>query len=157
MGDRVRSGLFASLASMDAVAGATVLDAFAGTGAMGLEALSRGAANVMFIERDKVAARLIAVNIDTLGVGDRTKLIKSSVASWLETSDDINKFNLIMADPPYHQPQLATITRLFERLDVNGLMVVSLPTNLDISQWELADKIINRRSYGKACIYHIKR
>ena len=75
MGDRVRSAMFASLMSRNVLPGAKVLDAFAGTGAIGLEALSRGARSVIFLEKDRVAARVIADNIETLGVADRAKVI----------------------------------------------------------------------------------
>ena len=99
MGDRVRSAMFASLASRGALGGARVLDAFAGTGAVGLEALSRGADSVVFIERDRVAAKVIRRNIEALGVGDRAKVINTTVANWLATRDVTDKFDLVFADP----------------------------------------------------------
>ena len=125
MGDRVRSGMFASLASRGALSGARVLDAFAGTGAVGLEALSRGASSVVFIESDKVAAKVIQQNIDTLGVGDRAKVINTTVANWLQTRDLTDEFDLILADPPYNRPQFSTVFRLAEALKSKGLMVLS--------------------------------
>ena len=124
MGDRVRSGMFASLASRDVLDGARVLDAFAGTGAVGLEALSRGAASAVFIESDKVAARVIQQNIDTLGVGDRAKVINTTVANWLKTRDLTDEFDLIFADPPYHRPQFSTVFSLVEALKSKGLMIL---------------------------------
>ena len=127
MGDRVRSGMFASLASRGVLSGARVLDAFAGTGAVGLEALSRGAASAVFIENDKVAARVIQQNIDTLGVGDRAKVINTTVANWLKTRDLTDEFDLIFADPPYNRPQFSTVSMSSKRCESEpnkGVVVV---------------------------------
>ena len=65
MGERIRNAMFNSLGNE--VVGARVLDAFAGTGAIGLEALSRGAAHVTFIERDKIAQKILSNNVSSLG------------------------------------------------------------------------------------------
>ena len=120
MGDRVRSAMFASLMSRNVLPGAKVLDAFAGTGAIGLEALSRGAQSVIFLEKDRVAARVIADNIETLGVADRAKVINTTVSNWLTTRDKTDEFDLIFADPPYNKPQFSTVFRLPEALKANG-------------------------------------
>ena len=101
MGERMRGALFNILGDVD---GLRVLDAFAGTGALGLEALSRGASEAVFIERDRVAQKVLQENIDALGVSDRAKLIKSSGSAWTDTPE-LQGFDLIFADPPYHDVQ----------------------------------------------------
>lgn len=153
MGDRVRSALFASLNSRGVLDGATVLDAFAGTGAVGLEALSRGAARVAFIERDRVAARALASNIAELGVQDRTRLINTTVSRWLENRQATDEFDLILADPPYHQPQFSTVWRLAGALKNNGLMVLSYPGRLCVPKPTDGVVVVDDfRRYGEATL-----
>jgi len=99
--DRVRESLFNVLQNGkfgDVVEGATVLDLFAGTGALGLEALSRGAASVVFVENGRVGARLIAENIDKARVADEARLIKVD-AMRLPKHD--TAATLVFLDPPY--------------------------------------------------------
>ena len=153
MGDRVRSAMFASLASRGALGGARVLDAFAGTGAVGLEALSRGADSVVFIERDRVAAKVIWRNIDALGVGDRAKVINTTVANWLATRDVADEFDLVFADPPYDKPQFSTVFRLPEALKSNGLMILSYPGRLCEPKPNQGVVVVDDfRSYGEATL-----
>jgi 16S rRNA (guanine966-N2)-methyltransferase len=98
MGDRIRSSLFNILGDLS---GMTVLDAFAGSGSLGFEALSRGAAGVTFIERDRAAQAVIEKNIDTLGVESRAKLIRGSVAAWDETAGAGSRRTTICSYPQY--------------------------------------------------------
>jgi len=71
----VRGSVFNSLAAQGALEGARVADLFAGSGALGIEALSRGAAGVVFVERDRAAARTIAANLESLGLADRGRIV----------------------------------------------------------------------------------
>ena len=146
MSERVRNALFNSIGSE--IVGATVLDAFAGTGAVGLEALSRGAREATFIERDRVAQNVLQENIDTLRAPN-THLIRSSVAAWLDTTGASQRYDIIFADPPYHDGQFSTVTRLFGLLKPNGLMVLS---HTDTGEVPAQDDIVvvDNRSYGNA-------
>jgi|HigsolmetaAR201D_1030396.scaffolds.fasta_scaffold09598_3 16S rRNA (guanine966-N2)-methyltransferase len=95
--DRVREAVFNALASLDAVIDAAVVDLYAGSGALGLEALSRGARHCTFVERDRAAARVIEANIDALGVRDRARvLVGDGIALAVQLEAD-----LVFADPPY--------------------------------------------------------
>ncbi|MBY5935396.1 16S rRNA (guanine(966)-N(2))-methyltransferase RsmD [Tateyamaria omphalii] len=97
--DRVRESLFSMLTHRGVIEGAHVLDLFAGTGALGLEALSRGAARAVFVENGRVGQKLIAENIKKLRAEDRTKLLRSDATrafAW-----DGPKFDLVFLDPPY--------------------------------------------------------
>ncbi len=98
--DRVRESLFSLLASRLDFGGLHVLDLFAGTGALGLEALSRGATEAVFVENGRVGQRLIAQNIETLGVGDRARMLGSD-ATRLGRAPEA--FDLVFLDPPYGQ------------------------------------------------------
>jgi 16S rRNA (guanine966-N2)-methyltransferase len=96
--DRVRESLFSLLAAKRDFDGLRVLDLFAGTGALGLEALSRGAELVVFVENGKVGQRLVARNIDILDVAGQARLL-SSDATRLRAP--LDRFDLVFLDPPY--------------------------------------------------------
>lgn len=98
---RIRQALFNSLQSQ--VVSAQVLDLFAGSGAMGLEALSRGAEKVVFVEKDPAAFQSIQKNIHLLGVENQTILLKKSIDQSLPELKKLGPFDLILADPPYQQ------------------------------------------------------
>jgi len=150
MGDRVRSGLFNMLESRGVLEGARVLDAFAGTGAVGFEALSRGADFVTFLERDKTAQRTIVVNITTLGVENRAKLVKTGVENWTKTASD-DKYDIIFADPPYHNPQFSTVSKLVKYLQPNGLLILSYPERGTLPDLD-GVVVVDKRFYGEAAI-----
>jgi len=96
--DRVRESLFASLGTVLDLAGARVLDLFAGSGALGLEALSRGAQHVVLVEQSPAAARVVADNIRTLSLPGAT-VRRASVQSFL--AGGAQEFDLVVLDPPY--------------------------------------------------------
>jgi len=147
MGERIRGSLFNIVGSE--IEDAEVLDAFAGSGSLGLEALSRGAAHATFIERDRVAQTIIANNVKALGVENATKLIKAPVASWLDTTE--KQFDIIFADPPYHDLQLSTVGKLTKVLKPNGLMVLSYTGKGEVPT-ELGVVVVDNRSYGDAVL-----
>jgi len=147
MSERIRSSLFNILGDMS---GKKVLDAFAGTGAIGFEAISRGAGSVTFIERDRVAQKVLLENIASLQVKHKAKLIQAGVAGWDDTSVN-EKFDLIFADPPYHDMQFSTVSRLFTHLNSNGLMVLSHPGR-ESAPTVNGVVVVDKRSYGDAAL-----
>jgi 16S rRNA (guanine966-N2)-methyltransferase len=96
--DRAREGLFSSLGPL--VEGARVLDLYAGTGALGIEALSRGAAEATFVDQAIRAIRAIRSNLARTGFADRATEVKREVLRWLGERDP-EPFTLVFADPPY--------------------------------------------------------
>ena len=100
--DRLREALFNILAHGygDPVTGARVLDLFAGTGALGLEAISRGAAFSLFIDEGAEARALIRANVEALGLGGVTRVFRRD-ATKLGAAHPIEPFGLVFADPPY--------------------------------------------------------
>jgi 16S rRNA (guanine966-N2)-methyltransferase len=97
--DRVREAIFSALG--DRVEGASVLDLYAGTGALAIEALSRGAATGVLVDRD---TRPALGNVERLGLGDRAELVRSDVGRWLAAAPegpDAPRFDLIFVDAPY--------------------------------------------------------
>ena len=101
--DRVKESIFSALGPGRLV-GARVLDLYAGSGALGLEALSRGAAEAVFVDRDRAAGRAIQDNIESLGFGDRAVLVLRPVATWLANGPESPPFDLVFLDPPYLTP-----------------------------------------------------
>ncbi|HUH07713.1 MAG TPA: 16S rRNA (guanine(966)-N(2))-methyltransferase RsmD [Egibacteraceae bacterium] len=99
--DRVREALFSSLAPV--VADARVLDLYAGSGALGIEALSRGAEHAVFVERDPRAAAIISANLERTGLAARATVRRQDAARF--AGDPIGgPFDLVLADPPYTAP-----------------------------------------------------
>jgi len=147
MSDKMRGALFNILGEID---GLTVLDPFAGTGALSFEAISRGAKHATAIDSDKNAQRVIEKNIVELGLkrGEWVKLIKNSANAWLQTAGD-PVFDLVLCDPPYNDLQVGLLERLCGRVETGGLMVLSWPGDTEpvaFSDMEL----IEQRSYGDA-------
>lgn len=101
--DRVREALFSALGSLTPLRGARFADLYAGSGAVGLEALSRGAAHALLVESDPRAARVIRQNIAALGVADRVTLRVARVATVLADPAPA-PFDAVFADPPYAVP-----------------------------------------------------
>jgi 16S rRNA (guanine966-N2)-methyltransferase len=100
--ERVREALFNALGSLDVVDGATVLDLFAGTGALGIEALSRGAASATFVDADLHAVRAVEDNLGATGLGDRATVVHTDVFRFLERLDGgTPPYDIAFADPPY--------------------------------------------------------
>ncbi|HXD74927.1 MAG TPA: 16S rRNA (guanine(966)-N(2))-methyltransferase RsmD [Vicinamibacterales bacterium] len=97
--DKLRETLFNVLAPR--IQGARVLDGYAGTGAVGIEALSRGAAHVTFVERDRRAAALIASNLQKCGISDGYVIIQTSVLQAIDRLRNDSAFDVILLDPPY--------------------------------------------------------
>jgi 16S rRNA (guanine966-N2)-methyltransferase len=153
MGERIRNALFNSITSK--IEGAEVLDVFAGTGSVGLEALSRGAKTATFIERDHIAAKILAKNVNTLDAEDRVTIIRTTVSNWLETMTPV-QFDLIFADPPYDDPQFSTVERLFPLLKPGGLMVLSHPGGSEVPT-KPGVVVVDNRSYGNANLTFYRR
>ena len=103
-GDRVKQTLFAILEPD--LPGARVLDLFAGSGAGGIEALSRGAAAAIFVERDATAARVIGENLRATGLIANARIVRSDAIAYLKTAATNAPFDLVLLDPPYAESGL---------------------------------------------------
>lgn len=95
--DKVREAVFNALGSLDLVRDAAVADLFAGSGALGIEALSRGAAHCTFVERDRRALRTLRDNVADLDLGDRSRVVPGDATVMVKGLD----VDIVLADPPY--------------------------------------------------------
>ena len=97
--DRVREAIFNSLHSLGAVEGETVIDLFAGSGALGIEALSRGAAHATFVDDDARALAVVRANLESTGLADRATVVRGDAVSHLRTATA--EYGVALLDPPY--------------------------------------------------------
>lgn len=120
--DKLRETLFNILAPR--IPGARLVDAYAGTGAVGIEAISRGAAHVVFVERDRRAASLVETNLAHCGIVDRYAIIRSAVANAFETLRTEPPFDIVFLDPPYDQVITDVLELTPALLSTAGIVVV---------------------------------
>lgn len=147
MSERARGAVFNSLANW--LGGAIVLDAFAGTGVLGLEAVSRGASRAVLVEKDRRAQSAIEENVAVLGVEENVQLIKGGLGGWLEKRDDM--FDLIFSDPPYDEPQWKLVRELVGRLKDGGKLVVSRAKGGEAPVLE-GVRLVGSKVYAEAAI-----
>ena len=141
--DRVREAVFNALYSLDdAVDGAAALDLFAGTGALGLEALSRGATSVTFVENHREAATALNANIAALSFGDSSTVIRADGRRWLSSEPH---FDIAFLDPPYDFDDWDTLLSMLSA----ALVVVESNRSIEVpDQWGL----VRERQYGTTVV-----
>ncbi|MCX6550744.1 MAG: 16S rRNA (guanine(966)-N(2))-methyltransferase RsmD [Acidobacteria bacterium] len=121
--DRLKESLFAILAQV--VDGARVLDGFAGSGALGIEALSRGAAEVVFVDSDPRAAALVGENLRHCGIADGYAMIRGEFVGVLDRLPVHRRFDLALLDPPYDQADLdGALRAASSRMAGGGILVL---------------------------------
>lgn len=145
MSDKIRGALFNTLGDID---GLTVLDAFAGSGAICFEAMSRGAHSAVAVEQDRAAQRTIDENIRALQLQRSVKLVKASAGAWLQTNQG-SQYDLVILDPPYDDTQSNLLEHLVTAVKPDGLVVLSWPGSQDAPTFNALQEI-KRRSYGDA-------
>lgn len=161
--EQVRGAIFSSLASL--VPEARVLDLFAGAGSLGIEALSRGAGNVVFVEKDRRTVDCIRANLEKTRLQAGTELVSSDVFSYLQRAAPRLPFDLIFADPPYttaEQPvdfsaKLLASSELVACLGVEGVFVLEKsplnPLPSDLHGWT----ITRQKRYGTTEVLFLQR
>jgi len=146
-GDRAREAAFNLIGPVD---GATVLDLFAGSGAMGLEALSRGAARAVFVESDRDAVRAIERNLDKLRLSGATVLQRDAIQALAAEAASGRTYDLVLVDPPYAMfadLQLQLARYVPSVLAEDGLLVVETDAR---TEPELPLELRTSRRYGAA-------
>ncbi len=152
--DRVREAVFASLGSD--VRSARVLDLFSGTGSAGLEALSRGAASVVFVERDRKALDALRTNVAAVGLGG--EIVADDVDRYLTRTATMT--DLAFVDPPYALP-LPSVSQILERLEPRladgGTVVVHRRKGDEPPQRVGELSLVDRRRYGDAELWRYRK
>jgi 16S rRNA (guanine966-N2)-methyltransferase len=148
-GDRVREAAFSLIGPVE---GAAVLDLFAGSGAMGLEALSRGAASCVFVERDREAVRVIQANLEKLRLTGAVVANREAAAALRDDSARGRRYDLVLVDPPYEEWEKHA--RLFSELVPAVLADAALVVveTSDRIEPELPLALVTTRRYGSARI-----
>jgi 16S rRNA (guanine966-N2)-methyltransferase len=143
MSEKMRGALFSALGDIE---GLTVLDAFAGTGALSIEAISRGARHATAIDIDKNAHTAIVNSSKKLGITNQIKAVRANVNSWADNNSD-KKFDLVFVDPSYDKLQLGVLQKLTRHLSEGGVYILSWPGKIEPPKFE-ALKIRDNKNYG---------
>lgn len=160
--DRVREALFSTIESMVDLDGARFADLYAGSGAVGLEALSRGAAHVLLVESDARAARTIRANIAALDAGPAVRLVPGRVGSVLDAGPDGPSYDIVFADPPYsmtNEEIATTVAALVGGgwLTADAVVVIERATRSGpVPQVEGVTDMRGRR-YGESTLWYGRR
>lgn len=156
--ERVREAVFARIDARMDLQGATVLDLYAGSGALGLEAASRGARSVLLVESDRAAARVIQRNVDDLGLGGVASVRTDRVERLLRGRAD-TAYDLVLLDPPYQMtgPQLGLVLQALvdqEWLSSPALVVVERSTRSPVPAWPAAFATLEPRVTGETTVHY---
>lgn len=148
MSEKVRGAIFNMLGDIE---GLTILDAFSGSGALSIEAISRGAKSVQAIEADKKAHQTIVRNIEAFGLDDKIKATKAFAGSW-STRHESAKFDVILLDPPFSQLPFRDLKRMPRHLKNKGVLVLSWPGKADWYPFA-GLKLLQSKNYGDAALH----
>jgi len=154
--DRVREALFSSLATLVDLEGCRFADLYAGSGAVGIEALSRGAAHALFVESDARTARVLRDNVAALGVTARAELVIAPVARTLAVRAP---YDVVFADPPYDLPA-EDVTEMLDHLVRGGwlatdaVVVVERRTRSGPLDWVPGVTGLRSRRYGETTLWY---
>jgi len=155
--DRVRESIFNALGSIEAMTGARAIDLFAGSGAMGIEALSRGASTVTFVERDPVALDALRANLEATGVASHdpgvARVVAGDALDWCRShasGDPSGWWDVALCDPPYEFDEWGSL------LDIVPAVFVVIESNRGVvppAGWEL----VREKTYGSTVVTFVRR
>ncbi len=152
MGEKPRGAIFNALGDIE---GLHILDAYAGSGALGFEAMSRGAKKVSAVELDKQAYKTLVNNIFSLGLEDTVQASLSSMRAWSNKHQNL-LLDIAICDPPYDAVLALEIERLVRHIKKNGLLVLSWPSKLDTPVMP-GCSIISEKEYAGARIIFYRK
>jgi 16S rRNA (guanine(966)-N(2))-methyltransferase RsmD len=134
------------------IEGAQVLDLFAGSGALGIEALSRGAAGVTFVDQQPRGLAILRQNLDALGFKERARLVRGDVVRWLEASPDaIRSAGLVFLDPPYDDVVLDRALKVLDRTLESGMVLAEHSRRQALPDLERL-RVDRERRYGDTIV-----
>ncbi|MBP9852428.1 MAG: rRNA (guanine966-N2)-methyltransferase [Patescibacteria group bacterium] len=143
MSEKARGAIFNALGD---VSDLTVLDAYAGSGALAFEAISRGAKSVTAIDIDADAVKSIAKAMDELGVEDRLTILRKNLSGWSRNNQS-KQFDIVLVDPPYDDIRPDVVERLVSHVADGGVFVLSWPGSEPVRDL-CGLKIAASKSYG---------
>ena len=146
--DRLKEALFSSLGAT--VEGAEVLDLYAGTGALGIEALSRGAARATFVDQDSRAVGSIRANLEATGLEEMAEVVTASAAQFAARRSEA-VFNIVLIDPPYEVGIPSTVLESLVAggfVDASSKIVIETSSRLEDSALPSSLKLLAERRYG---------
>lgn len=147
MSDKIRGAIFNMLGDIE---GLTVLDTFAGSGAIGFEAISRGASKALMVEIDKGAFLTIKQNIDSLEIAEQVSAVMGNIKGWSNNHLE-QQFDIVICDPPYDAVLEILIHKIARHVHVGGILVVSWPSSEPIP--EIPDmEMLRHKTYGNATL-----
>lgn len=147
MSEKMRGAIFGALGD---IKGLTVLDAFSGSGAIAIEAISRGAASAQAVEMDVAASKIISKNVNKLGIEERVKVTRAYAGAW-STRHQAMLFDVVILDPPYDNIPYRDLKRMPRHVAPDGVLVLSWPGKMDPLQFENLD-IIKIKSYNDSSL-----
>lgn len=153
MSEKIRGALFNMLGDIE---GLTLLDAFAGSGACAFEALSRGAREALCIDQTKEAQDAMNKTSMQLNLRQRCKIVRANASSW-SSNNQSRLFDLVILDPPFDDIQPDLLLKLVCHLSDDGILVLSLPGNVDEVPIFKGLTIVAQKQYGDAQLYFYKR
>jgi 16S rRNA (guanine966-N2)-methyltransferase len=152
MGDKIRGALFNALGDIE---GLSVLDAYSGSGALSIEASSRGASRVVAVENDKKAVAVIQENLEKLGVENVT-LEQANVITWSKNNQH-EQFDIVFCDPPYTDVRPDVLAHIADHCYIGGVVMFSLPTSLLFTMRAKHFKPLASKTYGDATLVFYRR
>lgn len=152
MSEKARGALFNTLGD---IKGLNLLDAFAGSGALSFEGVSRGAASALAIEVDNTAQAVIKRNISALKIDEQVKSVRANAVAWSNRHPDAT-FDIILCDPPYSDIQYKVLRKLTKHLKRGGIFVISLPKGHEHLTLEGLD-LLQTKDYGDAQLVFYRR
>ncbi|AEV88204.1 methyltransferase [Actinoplanes sp. SE50] len=160
--DRVREAFFSALDTMTDLSGARFADLYAGSGAVGLEALSRGAEHVLLVESDSKAARVVRDNVVALKVGPAARLVTGKVLQVLADRPDGGPYDVVFADPPYAvgNDEMDTVQRALLAggwLAPDAVVVFERSTRTEPLSWVDGLTGDRTRRYGETTLWYGRR
>ena len=140
---------------MGDIEGLSVLDAFAGSGALAYEAISRGAASALAIELDKTAHKAIDESIKQLGLDDQIKNLRANVSGW-SNNNAAKQFDLVLLDPPYNNLDRQLLQKLTKHAKAGGLIVLSWPGKEPAPPFEGLEQVTNKNHGDIQLVFYRK-
>ena len=151
---RVKESMFSAV--QFEIEGRRVLDAFAGSGQLGIEALSRGAVSCLFLENNRQAVQILRKNIEKTRLQERSKILQTDTLAYLRRTGGV--FDLILLDPPYGNGMLqAALALTAPKLAAGGVILCEAPEHEAMPDIQGGAELEREYQYGKTCVYLYRR